>query len=92
MLRFPNFHMLFDLALTKFFKSKLFSCLPKVDHVIKSSKEPIEQQQRVHSFRNILFVLSNLLLKLTDTFASKSFLGVCLNDWLHVKVKVGCFI
>ena len=33
--------MLFQLVLTKFFKSELFSCLPKVDHVIKSCKEPI---------------------------------------------------
>ena len=32
--------MLFQLVLTKFFKSELFSCLPKVDHVIKSCKEP----------------------------------------------------
>ena len=29
------FNMLFQLVLTKFFKSELFSCLPKVDHVIK---------------------------------------------------------
>ena len=33
--------MLFQLVLTKFFKSELFSCLPKVDHVIKSCEEPI---------------------------------------------------
>ena len=33
--------MLFQLVLTKFFKSELFSCLPKVDHVIKSCNEPI---------------------------------------------------
>ena len=32
--RLPNFNMLFQLVLTKFFKSELFSCLPKVDHVI----------------------------------------------------------
>ena len=36
-----NFDMLFTLVLTKFSKSELFSCLPKVDHVIKSWKEPI---------------------------------------------------
>ena len=41
-LRLPNFNMLFQLVLAKFFKSELFSCLPKVDHVIKSSKEPLE--------------------------------------------------
>ena len=38
-LRLPNLNMLFKLGLTKFFKSDLFSCLPKVGHVIKSCKE-----------------------------------------------------
>ena len=33
--RLPNFNILFQLVLTKFFKSKLSSCLLKVDHVIK---------------------------------------------------------
>ena len=42
-LRLPNFNMFFQLVLTKFFKSELFSCLPKVDHVIKSCKEPITE-------------------------------------------------
>ena len=32
--------MLFQLVLTKFSRREQFSCLPKVDHVIKSSKEP----------------------------------------------------
>ena len=40
-LRLLNFDMLFQLALTKFFKSELFSYLPKVGHVIKSCKKPI---------------------------------------------------
>ena len=44
-LRLPNFNMLFQLVLTTFFKSELFSCLLKVDHVIKSCKEPILQQK-----------------------------------------------
>ena len=35
--------MLFQLVLTKFSKSELFSCLPKVGHVIKSCKEPIRK-------------------------------------------------
>ena len=30
--------MPFQLVLTKFFKSELFSCLPKIDHVIKSCR------------------------------------------------------
>ena len=33
--RLPNFNILFQLVLTKFFKSKLSSCLLKVDHMIK---------------------------------------------------------
>ena len=41
-LRLPNFNMLFQLVLTKFFKSELVSCLPKVGYVIKSCKEPID--------------------------------------------------
>ena len=41
--RLPIFNMLFQLLQTKFFKVELFSCLPKVDHVIKSCKEPIGQ-------------------------------------------------
>ena len=40
-LRSPNFNMLFQLVLKKIFKSELFSYLLKVDHVIKSRKEPI---------------------------------------------------
>ena len=41
MYRLPNFNMLFQLVLLKLFKSELFSCLQKVDHVINSSKGPI---------------------------------------------------
>ena len=41
MLRLPNFNMRSQLVLTKFFKSELFSCLLKVDHMIKSCREPI---------------------------------------------------
>ena len=41
MLRLLNLNILFQLVLTKFCKSVLFLCLPKVDHVIKSRKEPI---------------------------------------------------
>ena len=33
--RLLNFNILFQLVLTKFFKSKLSSCLLKVDHMIK---------------------------------------------------------
>ena len=35
-----DFNVLFQLLLTKFVKSELFSWLPKVDNVIKSCKEP----------------------------------------------------
>ena len=40
-LRSLNFNMLFQLVLTKFFKSELFSSLSKVGHVMKSFKEPV---------------------------------------------------
>ena len=33
-LRLSHFNMLFQLVPTKFFKSKLFSCSPKVEHVM----------------------------------------------------------
>ena len=39
--RLPNFNMLFQFLLTKFFKSWLFSCLKKVDHVTNYCKRPI---------------------------------------------------
>ena len=42
--------MLFQLVLTKFFKSELFSCLPKVDNVIKSCKEPIVKSRLLQEF------------------------------------------
>ena len=44
-LRLAIFNLLFQLVLSKFFKSELFSCLPKVDHVIKSCKEPIFEKK-----------------------------------------------
>ena len=49
--------MLFQLVLTKFFKSELFSCLPKVDHVIKSCKEPISRPQSSSPLHMTNFVL-----------------------------------
>ena len=47
--------MLFQLVLTKVFKSELFSCLPKVDHVIRSCKT------QVFSFRFPHWVMKNVL-------------------------------
>ena len=74
MLRLPNFNMLFQLVLTKFFKSELFSCLPKVDHVIKSCKEPIipeirgksrnRLKRQLMSFTMAKFVLHSVELSL----------------------------
>ena len=55
-LRLPNFDMLFQLVLAKFFKSELFSCLPKVDHVIKSCKEPIENR----SFESVMYKVNRM--------------------------------
>ena len=66
--------MLFQLVLTKFFKSELFSCLPKVDHVIKSCKEPIipeirgksrnRLKRQLMSFTMAKFVLHSVELSL----------------------------
>ena len=39
--RLPNFNMLFQLVQRNVFKSELFSCLLKVDHVINKCKRPI---------------------------------------------------
>ena len=39
-LRLPIFNVLFQLVITKCFKRELSLCLPKVDQVIKSCKEP----------------------------------------------------
>ena len=57
-LRLPNFNMLFHLVLTKFFKSKLFSCLPKVDHVMT-----VIQSAYQLSKREGLFTLRPLLVQ-----------------------------
>ena len=51
-LRLPNFNMPFQLVLTKFFKSKLFSRLPKADHMITV-------MQRAYSITVLYTVLLN---------------------------------
>ena len=56
-LRVPNFDMLFLLVVTKFFKSELFSCLPTVDHVIKSCKEHINVLKKFLKNLSTNFVL-----------------------------------
>ena len=40
-LRLPIFYIALSACANKILKSEPFSCLPKVDHVIKSCKEPI---------------------------------------------------
>ena len=47
-LRLPNFNMLFQLVLTKFFKSELVLCLLKFLHMIKLCKEPFGFPNTVH--------------------------------------------
>ena len=44
--RLPNVNMLFQLVQTQFFKSELFSCLPKDDHVINWCKRLISSSSR----------------------------------------------
>ena len=66
--------MLFQLVLTTFFKSELFSYLPNVHHVIKSCKAPIGLNLRdglsVSEIQNIeLWVSMNRMkLNLTKTW------------------------
>ena len=53
--------MFFQLVVTKFFKSELFSCLRKIDHMIKSCKEPIETGQfLIDSVAELLIHVPNL--------------------------------
>ena len=54
MLRLPNLNMLFQLVLTRVFKSELFSCLPKVDDVITVL-------QRAYSYKVSHPIFLNLL-------------------------------
>ena len=77
-LKLSNFYMLFHLVLTKFFKSELFSCLLKVNHVIKSCKEPIQNAN--HFF--IVFGAS------ISGFPSWS----CMFSFKNLKHSSGCFV
>ena len=65
-LRLPNFNILFQLLLT----SELFSCLPKVDHVIKSCKEPIHAFQSHRLFASSWH--NNIFLWLTECESHKT--------------------
>ena len=49
--RLPNFNMIFQLVQTQFFKSELFSCLLKDDHVINWWKRPISSSSRRSELR-----------------------------------------
>ena len=64
----PNFNMLFQLVLTKFFKSELFSCLPKVDHVINSGKVKSSQ---VNLYLNTVKSIRNVKIKNNLTILNK---------------------
>ena len=61
-LRLANFNMLFQLVLTKFFKSELFSCL-KVDYVIKSCKEPRKKQSKGKRLKKTVSLLDSVYFK-----------------------------
>ena len=61
MLRLPDFIMLFQLVLTTFSKSELFSCFPKDDHVINYQKGMYENERP----NSILLLLLSLLLLFT---------------------------
>ena len=61
-LRLANFNMLFQLVLTKFFKSELFSCL-KVDYVIKSCKELRKKQSKGKRLKKTVSLLDSVYFK-----------------------------
>ena len=74
----PNFNMLFQLVLTKFFKSELFLCLPKVDHVI-AVMQRLRQKSRFAFFQTFSRLLQvAYFVKCRQTHRGKKFVFVCL--------------
>ena len=57
----PNFNMLFQLVLIKFFQNALFSCLPKVDNMIKPCKDPIKlsTEMEIYPLHSIIHLFNN---------------------------------
>ena len=80
-LRLPNFNMLFQLVLTKLFKSEVFSWLPKVGQVIKSCKEPIVFYNVNTSFPIMIHVLPPICKYTRISFKVHS--GKSLISWLR---------
>ena len=64
-----NFNMLFQLMLTKFFKSELLSCLPKVDHV----HDQLLQKYNIYIYGSL--VLLSLKRKQFTEFKTANFLS-----------------
>ena len=64
--RLPNFLMLFQLVLTNCFKSELFLCLLKVDHLINQCKRPIVW----HKSRAIMAALDDFYMYLGPSWFS----------------------
>ena len=88
MLRYLNFNMVFQLVLRKFFKSELFLCLPKVDQVIKSSKEPTGDK----SFKNNPTLIKRERNLMRDWWAPsrifwKLFICPCNKSWWDYHLK-----
>ena len=81
-LSLPNINMLFQLVLTKFFKSELFLCLPKVDHVIKSCKEPVWQREVVSC--------QDFILCSVATFWVMSLVGIYVDHVITVMQRAYC--
>ena len=85
--------MFFQFVQTKFFKSKLFSCLPKVDHVINSCKRPIftAWTDEVHKNQSSLLSPSYALIQMFNPIQVSSLknnitLEQCLAEDLRAEV------
>ena len=68
----PNFNMLFQLVLTKFSKSELFSCLPKVVHVIKYCKRPIVYVNHLAEKNRPYLTIQKIYITINGLFQKKS--------------------
>ena len=87
MYRLPNFNALFQLVLAKFFKSELFLCSPKVDHMINKCKRPII---RISTFSVHLFSKSLDFLFLRVGRSVRDRLSSTLKNNIIVIIKFNC--
>ena len=89
--RLPNFNMFFQLLLTKCFKSELFSCLLKVDHVICYCKRPIDTNGIPNLFwfpTDLLYLLGNW----TSKWDSHAFKENLLYAIIYIQARLHMYV